>query len=134
MFEKQKEIQLLCDRLQRTEMELATLKLERLCTGTHHTIIQSICTETVEYVVGGASVTNQVHVLGNSRVNSNIQPQLGEYEHYFIWSLPYQQACQFCWSITMTGTVVNIALIAPSGNNQSQCHCTPIDEFTGEDS
>jgi len=56
MFEKEKEIQILCDRLQRTEMELATLKLEKLGAGTQQTASQSTCTETMEHVVGAQSV------------------------------------------------------------------------------
>jgi len=38
MFEKKRKIQVLCDRLQRTEMELVTLKIERLCVGTHQSV------------------------------------------------------------------------------------------------
>ena len=56
MFEKEREIQVLCDRLQRTEMELATLKMERLRVGTHQSVSQSIYTDTVEPVVGAANV------------------------------------------------------------------------------
>jgi len=56
MFEKEREIQVLCDRLQRTEMELATLKMERLRVGTHQSVSQSIYTDTVEPLVGVASV------------------------------------------------------------------------------
>jgi len=39
--------------------------------------------------------------------------------------------------VAITGTVVNTALAAPSGDNQSQCRrgkAPQIDEFTGEDS
>ena len=42
MSEKEREIKVLCDRLHRTEMELATLKLEKLSEGTQSSVSQSI--------------------------------------------------------------------------------------------
>ena len=54
MFEKEREIKALCDRLHRTEMELATLKFEKLSEGTQSSVSQSICGNSVGLVVGGA--------------------------------------------------------------------------------
>ena len=50
--------QVLCDRLRNTEMELATLKLERLnlSAGTHLAVSQPTCSETVQHMVRAASV------------------------------------------------------------------------------
>ena len=56
MSEKEREIKVLCDRLHRTEMELATLKLEKLSEGTQSSVSQSIYGISVGFVLGGASV------------------------------------------------------------------------------
>ena len=55
MFEKQKEIKVLCDRLRRVEMELATLKLERLNAATHPRVSQSTCTNFAGLVISGVT-------------------------------------------------------------------------------
>ena len=56
MIGKQREIKVLCDRLHRVEMELATLRLERLNAATHPTVSQSTCTNFAGSVTGGTSL------------------------------------------------------------------------------
>ena len=83
-------------------------------------------------------MSNQVDVPGNSRVSSNVQPQLGEQ----VTSVSTISSGPFLTSRSVSSAGVysnnwNCALTAPSGDNQSQCHhgkAPPIHEFTGEDS
>ena len=56
MFGKEKEIKVLCDRLHKAEMELPTLKLERLSAGTHPSVSHSTTTNTVGPIAGGAGL------------------------------------------------------------------------------
>ena len=56
MFGKEREIKVLCDRLHKAEMELATLKLERLSAGTHLSVSHSTTTNIVGPIAGGAGL------------------------------------------------------------------------------
>ena len=56
MIGKQREIKVLCDKLRRVEMELATLKLERLNAAMHPTVSQSTCTNFAGSMTGGTSL------------------------------------------------------------------------------
>ena len=56
MFEKEREIKVLCDRLHKAEMELATLKLERLSAGTYPSVSHSTTTNIVGPIAGGVSL------------------------------------------------------------------------------
>ena len=60
MFEKDRKIKVLCDRLCKVKMELATLKLERLSAGTRTSVSPPTSTNFVGPMVGGASI----HPLG----------------------------------------------------------------------
>ena len=52
---KEREIQVLCDRLHKAEMELATLKLERLCGETYTSVSQPTSINFVGPVAEGTS-------------------------------------------------------------------------------
>ena len=49
-------MKVLCDRLHKAEMELATLKLERLSAGTHPSVSHSTTTNIVGPIAGGAGL------------------------------------------------------------------------------
>ena len=55
MLGKEREIKVLCDRLHKAEMQLATLKLERLCGGTYTSVSQPTSTNFVGPVAEGTS-------------------------------------------------------------------------------
>ena len=57
MLEKDREIRVLCDRLHKAEMELATLKLERLSAGTHPRVSHSTTTNLMGPTAEGAIPT-----------------------------------------------------------------------------
>ena len=57
MFKKDEEIKIFSDKLQKLEIELATMKLERLSTGTSTSVSQSISSSFVGSVPGGVSVS-----------------------------------------------------------------------------
>ena len=57
MFKKDEEIKILSDKLQKLEIELATMKLERLSAGTSTSVSQSISSSFVGSVPGGVSVS-----------------------------------------------------------------------------
>ena len=56
MLEKDREIRVLCDRLHKAEMELATLKLERLSAGTHPSVSHSTATNLIGPTAEGAGL------------------------------------------------------------------------------
>ena len=56
MLEKDREIRVLCDRLHKAEMELATLKLERLSAGTHPSVSHSTTTNLLGPAAAGAGL------------------------------------------------------------------------------
>ena len=55
MLGKDSEIKVFCDRLHKAEMELATLKLERLCGGTYTIVSQPTSNNFVGPVAEGRS-------------------------------------------------------------------------------
>ena len=57
MFKKDEEIKILSDKLQKLEIELATMKLERLSAGTSTSVSHSISSSFVGSVPGGVSVS-----------------------------------------------------------------------------
>ena len=56
MLEKDREIEVLCDRLHKAVMELATLKLERLSAGTHPNVSHSTTTNLLGPAAEGAGL------------------------------------------------------------------------------
>ena len=56
MLEKDREIRILCDRLHKAEMELATLKLERLSAGTHPSVSHSTTTNLIGPAAAGVGL------------------------------------------------------------------------------
>ena len=56
MLEKDREIRVLCDRLHKAEMELTTLKLERLSAGTHPSVSHSTATNLIGPAAEGAGL------------------------------------------------------------------------------
>ena len=57
MFKKDEEIKILSDKLQKLEIELATMKLERLSVGTSTSVSHSISSSFVGSVPGGVSIS-----------------------------------------------------------------------------
>ena len=105
MLKKDEEIEILSDKLQKLEIELATIKLERLSPGTSTSVSQSISSSFVGSLPGGVSVS----VSGPEGRDQSLLPYpggveaLGQQHEQKLLQLPYRQYHQeYVWPLRQT--------------------------------